>query len=115
MNRHVWTTMAAVMVLGLMAEEASAQAWIREPGSGFVDISYRTVSGDTFFDANGNSRELASTFNQTTVNLYGELGVVERWLQVSVSGELFRRNALEEQGATPGLGDFRLGCWAGIL
>lgn len=94
---------------------ALAQAWIPSPGDGYLELSYRQISGSSFYDDDGETRELASTYTQQAVGLYGEFGVIERWLQITAQGELFRRNELEDQGATSGLGDLRLGAWTGLL
>lgn len=111
-----WTVglVAFVFTLG-MSVEASAQAWIAGPGSGYAELGVRTISGDQFFNSEGEVQDIASAYSQTSVNFYGQVGVVERWLQLTASGELFRRNELEDQGATSGLGDLIVGAWTGLL
>lgn len=102
----------ALMVLD--ATSARAQAWIHEPGSGYAELSFRTISGDRFYGSEGDTRELRTTYSQSTLQMYGEVGLVPRWLQVVVSGEVFRYNKLARQGATSGLGDTGLGVWTGL-
>lgn len=94
---------------------ASAQAWIAEPGSGYVELGGRLVSGDQFYDSEGESQPLASTYTQTTLNFFAQTGVIERWLQLTAAGEIYRRNELENQGATSGPGDLQVGAWIGLL
>lgn len=114
MSQWMVVVCVSLACLAVGAQEASAQAWIREAGSGFVDLSVRTLSGDEFYDRRGDSEPLASTYRQTSLGLYGELGLIDRWLELTVSGEALRRNELEGQGVTSGLGDFRLGLWSGL-
>lgn len=103
------------LAAGAGAGTAQAQAWISEPGSGYLQLGYRRISGDAFYDSAGESQALPSTYTQQTLSAYAEVGVVERWLQLSVQGELYRHNALSEQGATHGLGDLRAGAWTGLV
>lgn len=106
--------LALLFVIGAPSV-ASAQAWTRDAGSGYVNLSVSVLSGDELFGADGESREIASTYRQTTVGLYAELGVIDRWLTATVNAELFRDNRLDDQGATRGVGDLRLGLWTGLV
>ena len=46
--------------------------------------------------------------------VYGEFGVVSRWLTATVESTLVRDNA--QAGAhTNGIGDWRLGAWTGVI
>ncbi|MEM1415224.1 MAG: hypothetical protein AAGH15_10000 [Myxococcota bacterium] len=93
---------------------AEAQAWVRDPGSGYVQLGYRVIrDADRFFDPSGDVTDIAP-YTQHTLNLYGELGLVDRWLQLTVAGELFRRNVLVDQAAVAGIGDFRVGLYTGL-
>lgn len=112
--RHTVISFVCAGFALLGAAEANAQAWIHEPGSGYGEVSFRTISGDQFFGSEGEVRDLRTTYSQSTLQLYGEVGVVPRWLQVVVDGEIFRYNELARQGATSGLGDMRLGLWTGL-
>jgi len=119
MSRSFVRTWVAAFVssLGFLALDvtaARAQAWIHEPGSGYAELSYRTITGDSFYTSDGETRPLRTTYSQSTLQLYGEVGVVPRWLQVVVDGEIFRYNKLARQGATSGLGDTSLGIWTGL-
>lgn len=105
----------ALLFFLLAPSVASAQAWIAEPGSGYVELGGRIVSGDQFYNFEGEVQPLASTYTQTTLNFYGQVGLIERWLQLTASGEIYRRNELENQGATSGPGDLQVGLWSGLL
>ena len=104
----------ALTVASLAPTRAEAQAWIHDPGEGYAELTFRTMSSDRFYDATGDIRDIRSRYSQHTVQVYGELGIVPRWLQLVVDGEVFRRNALADQGATTGLGDTGVGLWTGL-
>ncbi|GAB5521410.1 MAG: hypothetical protein RhofKO_36610 [Rhodothermales bacterium] len=61
---------------------ADAQAqWPRQPGSGYVQVSYGSASTDRAFLANGERGTLGSTdrpeeFDETAIYVYGEFGVL---------------------------------------
>lgn len=107
--------LATVITLSSVPSTALAQAWIAAPGDGYVELSFRQISGGAFYDDEGESRDLASTYTQRSVGLYAQAGIIERWLQLTAEGELYRVNELEDQGRTAGLGDIRLGAWTGLL
>ena len=93
---------------------ADAQAWIRDPGSFYANLSYRYLPANQLFGADGNTVDSAD-FAQHTVGFYGEVGIIERWLMVTLESELFRRNVLLDQGAVTGLGDTQISAWTGVL
>lgn len=113
MKRAVTMMIAAVLLAH--ASTAHAQAWIHDQGSGYIDLRARHLSGGAFYDSNGEAQEIASRYRQTTLATYGEVGVIDRWLQLDVSGELYRRNVLVDQGATEGLGDLEVGAFTGLV
>lgn len=96
------------------AEPVEAQAWIRDPGSAFVQLNYRLIRADRLYAPDGSVVDIRP-YRQHAVGLYAEAGVVDRWLMLTVDGELFRRGVLPEQGAVSGLGDLGIGAWTGIL
>lgn len=106
---------AMTSVFGLATPSASAQAWIRDPGEGYVNLSLSRLSGDEIFTQDGERRDIVDTYSQTIIGLYAELGVIDRWLMLTFNGELFRRNELDNQGATQGLGDLQIGAWSGLI
>ena len=120
MNRAQQTIVAGGLVglVGLIAlapASASAQAWTRDQGKGYVNLSVTRLSGDEIFGTDGQSRTIANTYTQTILGVYAELGLIDRWLTVSLSSEVFRRNALDDLAATQGLGDIQVGAWSGLL
>ena len=51
-------------------------------------------------------------YEQNAWNLYGELGVISRWLTATVESTLVRDN-LQANAHTTGIGDGRFGSWSG--
>lgn len=113
------TSLASVATLALVvvqpSQHAHAQAWTRPQGEVFVSASYRYVAGDTFYAPDGSSVELGDTYRQHTGNIYAAGGVIDRWLTLEYNGELIRRNSLDDQGATLGIGDMQVGAWTGLI
>ncbi len=105
----------AVIATALAPREAAAQAWIRPSGELLLGLGVSHLSGDRVFGTDFVAREIVTPYQQTSVALYGELGLVDRWLMLTLRSELFRRNALVDAGATQGLGDARIGLWSGLL
>lgn len=99
----------------LASTDALAQAWIRPAGEVYVNTSYSRISGDGFYGPDKERVELGSTYSQSALGLYAEAGLIDRWLMLSLDGELFRQNTLEGQGETTGLGDLRVGAWTGLV
>ncbi|MFK8003596.1 MAG: hypothetical protein AB8H86_28800 [Polyangiales bacterium] len=94
--------------------DAQAQAWIRDPGSAFVQLNYRLIRAERIYNPDGSVGDILP-YRQHAVGLYAEAGVVDRWLMLTVDGELFRRNVLTDQAAVSGLGDIGIGAWTGLL
>lgn len=96
------------------ASPVLAQSQVRDPGSGYFNLGLQFQSSNRFFSSEGEVRE-GRTLEQLILSAYAEVGVIERWLMLSLSADLLRRNVLTDQGATTGLGDLRLGAWSEIL
>ncbi len=94
--------------------EVSAQAWIRDPGHTYEQLSYRLIRAERLYSPSGKVVDIRP-YRQHALGLYGEVGVVDRWLMVNLAGDLIRRQVLVDQGATMGLGDLRIGLWSGLL
>ncbi|MFT5352945.1 MAG: hypothetical protein ACI9KE_000142 [Polyangiales bacterium] len=94
--------------------DAEAQAWIRDPGSVFVQLNYRLIRADRQYARDGSTNDIRP-YRQHTVGLYAEAGVVDRWLMLAVDGELLRRGVIPEHGAVTGVGDFGIAAWTGLI
>ena len=110
--------MRAWWVIGILVSgvsvEASAQAWIRDPGSVYAKLGYRVIRAERLYGVDGETVPI-ERYRQHTVEFHGEAGVVDRWLMLTAGGELLRRNVLVDQGAVTGLGDLRVGAWTGLV
>ena len=118
MRRAAWLTLGVLLgSIGSLAAPAGlrAQAWTRAQGAGFAALSYRSITANAFMAPDGTKRELPTTFRQHSIGFYGEVGIIDRYLTLSVDGEPFRYAQLDEQGATYGLGDLRVGAFTGVL
>jgi hypothetical protein len=94
---------------------AEAQAWTRDMGSGYVNLTFTGLTSSRLYNPDFSKQDLPTTYTQYVLGLYGDVGIIDRWLTLAVSSELFRRNQLSEQGATYGLGDSKIGLYTGIL
>jgi hypothetical protein len=97
----------------LWASRALAGPWTRDAGHGYVATGWSRIAATSVFGADGRTRPIL-TYEQNAWNLYGELGLVSRWLTATVESTLVRDNA---QGGehTTGMGDWRFGVWSGVL
>jgi len=107
------SVLALVLLLG--ARDASAGAWTRDAGSFYGQLGFSFISAGSFYGPDSKSQALGSKYGQQTLSLYGEVGIIDRWLTASIDATLFRRAALADQGHTSGMGDLRLGLWTGLL
>jgi hypothetical protein len=107
-----------LLAVGLLAVggERAAQAgpWTRDKGKGYLNLSYSRIAAARLFFPDGTIGPIAP-YEQHALQLYGELGLVDRYLTASFEGQLFRYNRLVGQGATYGMGDMRLGFWSGLV
>ncbi|MBK8010218.1 MAG: hypothetical protein IPK13_02660 [Deltaproteobacteria bacterium] len=112
----VLSALALAFGLGLgSASVAKAQAWPRDQGHGYLQLSLTHLAGDRLYGSDFAVLPIASTYAQTLLSFYGEIGLIDRWLTAVVDAELFRRNVLEGQGSTQGLGDLKVGLFSGIV
>lgn len=106
--------LAALLLLVAWPERARAGAWTRDQGEGTIRLRYATVGTDRFYDAEGDSLRLPSRYRQHSLELYSEVGVVDRWLTLSLEGTLYRWNRFGGE-RSEGVGDLRVGAWSGLL
>lgn len=105
-----WILLLSMLASLIAARPAQAQSSVRAPGKAYFNLGLQYQSSDRFFNAQGASRQ-GRELEQTIVSAYAEVGVVERWLMLSLSADLLRRNVITDTGATTGLGDLRIGAW----
>jgi len=107
--------LAAVLGSIVIPQRASAQAWTRDQGHFYANLSYRYLAAGSLYGPDFHSRPIASTYRQHVVGVYGEVGLVSRWLTAQISSEAFRYEGLDDQGSTYGMGDARIGLFSGLL
>ena len=105
--------LAAALVLLVAAATARAGAWTREAGHGYVGSGWSRIAASNVFGPDGATQPIAR-YEQNAWNLYGELGLVSRWLTATVESTLVRDNA-QAGSHTAGMGDWRFGAWSGIV
>lgn len=93
----------------------SAGPWTRDRGNTFISLSYSRIAATRLFGPDFSIQPLGARYEQHAMQLYGEVGLIDRWLTASLEGQLLRYNLLVDQGATYGLGDMRFGFWSGIV
>jgi hypothetical protein len=91
-----------------------SQAWTRDQGSAYFNLSLTTFGGDRAYSAEFQAIDIVP-YRQTSLGFYGEVGLIDRWLTASLSSEVLRHNRLQNRGSTFGLGDTRLGFWTGVV
>jgi hypothetical protein len=108
MNKSLTLALALCPVL------AHAGAWTRDSGGFYLNASYARISTGTLYAADF-SKVPIIPYTQHSVGLYGEVGIVSRWLTAVLDAQVYRRNVLQDQGLTEGLSDVRVGFWTGLL
>src|SRR5207237_547795 len=74
------------------APRAWAGAWTRDAGHGYVATGWSRILATSVFAGDGRTRPILR-YEQNAWNLYGELGLVSRWLTTTVESTLVRDNA----------------------
>ncbi|HUS64989.1 MAG TPA: hypothetical protein VMZ28_10625 [Kofleriaceae bacterium] len=106
---------AAIIALVLASSTlAHAGPWTRDQGHFYLNTSYSRISATSFYNPEFKRIPL-SPYVQHVWGLYGEVGIVSRWLTATVDAVLFRHNGLVDKGATYGMGDWRVGLWTGLV
>ena len=101
--------MKKIILFGLLLWPlfAGAQSgWTRTAKGLFMKVDASFLSADTYYSPEGNAIS-TSTFNQRTLNFYGEYGFRER-LTFIVQAPLLRLNSFETTETAAGFGDLRL-------
>ena len=105
---------ALLLVVLLCPSLARAGAWTRDAGHGYVNTSYAEIAASRFYSPDFRVVPIRP-YAQHLVSVYGEVGLVSRWLTATVDGTLFRYNRIADAGATYGAGDWRVGLWTGLV
>lgn len=105
----------AGLFLWLLPAVAAAGPWTRDAGRTFLSLSYGRIAASGIFGPDFSIQILGAKYEQHAVQLYGEVGLIDRWLTLTVEQQLLRFSRLVDQGATYGVGDLRLGFWTGLV
>jgi hypothetical protein len=103
------------VVLALLAGATTAQAgpWTHDAAHGYVGTSWSGIAATSVFAGDG-STEPIRRYEQNAWSVYGELGLVSRWLTATVESTLVRDN-VQAGDHTTGIGDARFGAWSGVV
>jgi hypothetical protein len=106
----------ALVVVALVAAPslARAGAWTEEQGHFYLSAAWLGISTDRYFGPDFKPVAI-NRYTQNLVGVFGEVGILTRWLTATVEGTAYRRNLIADQGYTEGLGDWRLGLWSGLV
>jgi hypothetical protein len=115
-------TLIVIVCLGITSS-ARANPWTRDQATFYLNLSYSFIGAQRLYAPNFKKHDLpdldkdgrSEPYTQHTLSLYGEVGIVDRWLTAVADVTLLRKSRLELQGSTFGLGDMRLGFWSGLL
>lgn len=103
----------ALVVVAMVPARAWAGAWTRDQAHGLVSTGWSRIAADSVFAADGRTTPIAP-YAQNLWNVYGEVGLVSRWLTATVESTLVRDDA-QDGVHTTGVGDARLGAWSGVV
>lgn len=96
-----------IILLNSLALVTKAQSgWTRQSGGIFAKLDLSLLASDAYYNLNG-SKVQTSQFQQTSLNLYAEYGLNNRFTLIAQM-PLLRRNAFETTEAVYGAGDLRL-------
>jgi hypothetical protein len=93
---------------------ARAGAWTRDQGHFYVNLNFAHLDATTLYSFDF-SKQPIQPYEQNILGVYGEVGVITRWLTLAVESQVFRESRLVGQGHTDGLGDMRIGAWTGLV
>lgn len=103
----------AFAIVAGSAEHANAGPWLRDRGHGYLNLSYGRIAATGYYGLDGKRNPLGN-YEQHAAQVYGEFGLIDRWLMTTVEWQAFRWAQLTD-GATYGTGDLRLGFWTGLV
>lgn len=114
MSSRTPSTLALLLSL-LSSAPADANPWTRNAGSFYLNLAYSRISATGLYAPDFSRIDLPDRYTQQTLGAYAEVGVIDRWLTLTLDATLLRAAKLDNQGSTLGLGDMRLGAWTGLL
>jgi hypothetical protein len=104
-----------LLVLLLGSRAAHAGAWTRDSKHFYLSLGWARIAGDAQFGRDFRVVPTLSRYEQHVVYFYGELGIIDRLLTLTVDAQTYRHAQYHNLGSTSGVGDFRVGLWTGML
>jgi hypothetical protein len=99
----------------LGSRSAHAGAWTRDSKHFYLSLGWARIAANAQFARDFRVVPSLARYEQHVVYFYGELGIIDRLLTLSVDAQTFRFAEYQNLGSTSGLGDFRVGLWTGML
>jgi hypothetical protein len=109
-----WSQLALIGALLLASATARANPWTRDQGSFYANLSFSRIDAESFYSPSKEKQPIRP-YSQISLGFYAEVGLLDRWLTLTLDGTLYRRASIEAQGRTEGIGDLRIGWWSGLL
>ena len=113
MTRLHRAVVVLVLFIAFPAAAVAGGGWINKPGALYAKVGVTTINTN-MFHANDGSTVLTADFQDLTVQVYAEYGILER-LSAQVDLPLIRRHAYVTAQPVSGIGDLGLGLKYGIL
>lgn len=105
---------ALILAALMLPNVAHAGAWTRDQGHFYLNTGYARIAASGVF-APDFTVTPTMPYAQHLWTVYGEVGLLTRWLTATVDAILFRHNSIKAQGATYGMSDWRVGLWTGLV
>ena len=123
MDRSVSSRLGPGLLLTLLLFPAVAAAgpWTRDQGHFFVGLTYTPITAGGWYQPDFRKLDFPTPdgaplrYSQHSLGFYGELGLVDRWLTVTLEGQPYRRTAFDGKSLSEGSGDWRVGFWSGLV
>ena len=98
----------------LLPATAHAGAWMRDQGHFYLNLNFTHLDATTLYSYDF-SKQPIQPYQQNVLGVYGEVGVISRWLNFAIESQFYRQSRLVGQGHTDGYGDMRFSAWTGLL
>jgi hypothetical protein len=114
-----------------ISSSALAGPWNRDPGHFYINLNYSRIVAGAYFDralqpnqVSGRTLTPGGRYLQHGMGLYGEVGIVKRWLMGLLEWNVLRYSSIDPasddptprpSGSTLGVGDLRIGVQSGLL
>lgn len=94
-----------LLILFSIGKLPAQSGWTRPQHGLFIKLDYSTLTGNKYYDAE-NVQYTTPDFKQTSINLYAEYGLTDRWTFM-LFAPAYKSNQFENTESANGLGDLR--------